>query len=107
MTTSRKRSTGRSAASGTTSRRTTSARRRTTSTTRRRTPAVSTTLGTALGTLVVTFLLDASWPVRIGLVVLVLAVGLGYLLWSHRAEIARGAVGQPAPDDGDAHSSAS
>jgi cell division protein FtsN len=38
--------------------------------------------------LVVTTLLEASWPVRVGLVLVVLLLGLVYLLWEHRAEIA-------------------
>jgi hypothetical protein len=45
-------------------------------------------VGTALGTLFVTTLLDLSWPVRIALVVVVVVAGLGYVLWRHRAEIA-------------------
>ncbi|WP_457255584.1 hypothetical protein [Pedococcus sp. P5_B7] len=58
----------------------TARRRRPTATTRRRTrPKVATTVGAALGTLVVTLLLDASWPVRIGLVLLALLVVGGYL----------------------------
>lgn len=77
----------------------TSTRRTTTRRTaarRRSTPALSTTLGAALGTLVVTALLDASWPVRIGLIVAVVVLGLAYVLWKHRAEIAAGASEAPA-----------
>ncbi|HET8988232.1 MAG TPA: hypothetical protein VFN43_06940 [Humibacillus sp.] len=82
--------------SRTTTRRRTPASRRTTSGAlqpRRRAsrPGLPTTLGTALGTLVVTTLLDLSWPVRIGLIVLVLVVGLAYVVWKNRAEIAAGA----------------
>jgi hypothetical protein len=54
---------------------------------RRRTRGLSSTLGTAIGTVLVTALLDLSWPVRIGLLALVLVVGLGYIGWAHRAEI--------------------
>ena len=54
-------------------------------------PGLPTTIGTALGTLVVTILLDLSWPARIGLVVAVLVIGLAYVVWRHRAEIAAGA----------------
>ncbi|MFC7595112.1 hypothetical protein ACFQU3_07355 [Terrabacter sp. GCM10028922] len=54
---------------------------------RRSRPGLPTTVGTALGTLVVTTLLDVSWPVRIGLIALVVVVGLGYVLWRHRAEV--------------------
>ena len=86
--------------SGTT-RRTTTRRRRATSALqpRRRPsrPGLPTTIGTALGTLVVTTLLDLSWPVRIGLIVLVLVVGLAYVVWKNRAQIAAGASA-PAVD---------
>ena len=92
-------------------RRTTSARRRTTSRTRstggyayprrRRTRSVSSTVGAAIGTVVVGALLDLSWPVKIALVLIVVVVGVGYIMWSHRAEIAAGAAadqaGDPAP----------
>ena len=79
-----------------------SATRRTSSSTRRSSsgalyprrrssrPGLPTTVGTALGTLVVTTLLDLSWPVRIVLVVVVVVAGLGYVLWRHRAEITSG-----------------
>ena len=59
-------------------------------------PGLPTTIGTALGTLAVTTLLDASWPVRIGLLVLVLVLGSGYVLWKARHEIAAGADPTPA-----------
>ena len=59
---------------------------------RRRRPGVSSTIGAALGTVIVGALLDMSWPVRIGLLALVLVVGVAYVLWKHRAEIA--AAGQ-------------
>lgn len=55
------------------------------------------TLGAALGTLIVTTLLDASWPIRIGLVVAVVVAGLVYLLWKNRSEIA--AAGSPEAAD--------
>ncbi|HEX5525107.1 MAG TPA: hypothetical protein VFX53_16810 [Pedococcus sp.] len=51
---------------------------------RRRTPQLATTLGAALGTFLVAMLTGASWPVRIGLAVLAVAVVGGYLLWSGR-----------------------
>ncbi|WP_207555706.1 hypothetical protein [Intrasporangium flavum] len=73
-----------------TPKRTTSSRtrRRTTRTTRRRArPGLPTTVGAALGTLAVTTLLDLSWPARIGLLVVVVVLGLGYVLWRHRAEL--------------------
>ncbi len=82
-----------------TSRRTTGRRttRRTTAyPRRRRTRSVSSTVGAALGTLVVGVLLNLSWPVKIGLVVLVVLVGVAYLLWTHRAEIAAGAAADQA-----------
>jgi hypothetical protein len=47
----------------------------------------------------VTTLLDLSWPVRIGLIVLVLVVGLAYVVWKNRAEIAAGAAEPPASAD--------
>ena len=82
---------------------TASTRRRTTRTTRtgatrRRTrPGLPTTVGAALGTLAVTTLLDLSWPARIGLLALVVVVGLGYVLWRHRAEITAAAAEPDAP----------
>ncbi len=77
----------------TTRRAATSTRRRTSSGTlyprrRRSRPGLPTTMGTALGTLAVATLLDLSWPVRIALILAVLVVGLAYVLWRHRAEIA-------------------
>ncbi len=54
-------------------------------------PGLPTTVGAALGTLVVTTLLELSWPVRLGLVVLVLVVGLAYVLWKHRGALTAGA----------------
>ena len=85
-------------------------RRTTRSTTRRRTPSGSlyprrrasrpglpTTVGAALGTLVVTTLLDLSWPLRLVLIAVVLVVGVAYVVWRHRAEItAAGAAGAQA-----------
>ena len=73
-----------------TSTRRTTRRRRTTSSAlqlRRRAsrPGLPTTVGAALGTLVVTTLLDLSWPARVGLIVLVLVVGLAYVVWKSRA----------------------
>ncbi|MHA3836662.1 hypothetical protein ACXR8F_13130 [Terrabacter sp. AAH1] len=91
-----------------TARRTT--RRTSTSSTRRRTtsgslyprrrasgPGLPTTVGTAIGTLVVTTLLDLSWPMRLLLIGVVLVLGLGYVLWRHRAEIA--ASSEPTPPE--------
>ncbi|MDQ6715382.1 MAG: hypothetical protein M3Z83_04665 [Actinomycetota bacterium] len=54
---------------------------------RRRRPALSTTVGSALGLLVVSTVLDASWWVRAALVLGALIAGLGYLAWRRRAEI--------------------
>src|SRR6478609_6308025 len=65
---------------------------------RRSRPGLPTTMGTALGTLVVTTLLDLSWPVRIVLVVVVVVAGLGYVLWRHRAELAAGGGVDVTPD---------
>lgn len=58
---------------------------------RRRTRSVSSTVGAAIGTVLVGALLDLPWPVKVGLVLLVVLVGVGYIVWSHRAEIAAGA----------------
>lgn len=58
-------------------------------------PGLPTTVGTAIGTLVVTTLLDLSWPMRLLLIGVVLVLGLAYVLWRHRAEIA--ASSEPAP----------
>lgn len=76
-------------------------RRRTTGTaaSRRRQPALPATVGSALGMVIVTFLLDTSWPVRIGLLVLVLGVGLAWILWQNRAEIGAGAREAAEPMD--------
>ena len=75
-------------------------RRRTTS--RRPKPALSTTIGSALGALIVSTLLDLAWPVRIALIVGVLLIGLGYLLWKNRrviaAEAATAASAGSAPE---------
>ena len=64
---------------------------------RRSRPGLPTTVGTALGALVVTTLLDLSWPVRLGLVVVVLVGGLAYVVWRHRTEIAAGAATEGTP----------
>lgn len=55
------------------------------------------TIGAALGTVIVGALLDMSWPIRLGLLALVLFVGVGYVLWKHRGEIA--AAGLQAADE--------
>jgi hypothetical protein len=55
-------------------------------------------VGTALGALVVTTLLDLSWPLRIALIVVVLVVGLAYVLWRHRGEIAAAGAQDAAAD---------
>ncbi|WP_256795319.1 hypothetical protein [Terrabacter sp. Ter38] len=61
-------------------------------------PGLPTTVGTALGTLVVTTLLDLSWPVRLVLVAVVVVAGLGYVLWHHRTEITAGGGADITPD---------
>ncbi len=85
------RSTRRTSATSAT--RTTSARRTTrtrrTGTAYRKQRGLPSTVGAALGTLVVTSLLNMSWPARIGLLVLVVVIGLAVILWQHRAEIAQ------------------
>ena len=76
----------------------------------RRRTSVTSTVGSALGMLVVTALLNMTWKARIGLVLLVLVVGAAYILWSHRAELAAAAQdaaagqhdGTPTPQDGPA-----
>lgn len=45
---------------------------------------MATTIGAALGTVVVAFLLDASWPLRIGLVAVALLLVGGYLFLQGR-----------------------
>ena len=81
---SRKRTTsGRTTAGRSTAGRSGTTRRRTTSTRRRNSTA--TTLGAAVGTVVVAFLLGAPWSVRIALVVLLVLAGAGYLIWSRRS----------------------
>jgi hypothetical protein len=92
--TTRKRSTATRPAASSPRTRTTRGRRRTTSGStyrRRRTPSVASTVGTAAGVLVVTMLLHASWPVRIGLVVLAVLLVGGYFVLEARREAA------PAP----------
>ncbi|MEO7448777.1 MAG: hypothetical protein ABI336_10935 [Humibacillus sp.] len=59
-------------------------------------PGLPTTVGTALGTLVVTTLLDLSWPARLGLITLVVVLGLAYVVYRNRAAIVAGAA---APAD--------
>ena len=99
-TTSGRTTSRRSTSRPTTSRRTSTARaprgypRR-----RRRTPGLSTTIGGALGTLIVTALLDTGWPVRIALFAAVVLVGLAVILWKHRAEIAAQAQADGIPAD--------
>ena len=78
-----RKSTTRRTSRSTTTRRATTARRAP----RRRT-SVTSTVGSALGMLVVTALLNMTWKARIGLVLLVLVIGAAYILWSHRAELA-------------------
>ncbi len=84
-------------------RRTTRTSRRPTSgalTPRRRAsrPGLPTTVGTALGTLVVTTLLDLSWPVRLGLIALVVVLGLAYVVHRNRAAIVAGAADAEAAE---------
>ncbi|MGO4599772.1 hypothetical protein [Terrabacter sp. 2RAF25] len=100
MATRKSASTKRSTSRGTASR--ASTRRRTSSGSlypRRRAsrPGLPTTVGTAIGALVVTTLLDLSWPMRLLLIGIVLVLGLAYVLWRHRAEIT--AAASPEPDD--------
>jgi hypothetical protein len=78
-----------------TTRRTTQRRTRT-AYPRRRRPELPTTIGAALGMLLVTTLLEASWPVRIALAVGVLVLGVGYVIWKNRAEVTAAA---PAVDE--------
>jgi hypothetical protein len=58
--------------------------RRTSTRPRGRQSAPATTLGAAVGTVVVSFLLGAPWSVRITLVVLLVVGITGYLVWSRR-----------------------
>jgi hypothetical protein len=54
--------------------------------------------------LLVTTLLEASWPVRLALVAGVLMLGVGYVIWKNRAEIravAAPAVGESTPSPTD------
>jgi Flp pilus assembly protein TadB len=60
-------------------------------------PGLPTTVGAALGALVVTTLLDLSWPVRLVLVAVVVVAGLGYVLWRHRTEITAGGGADATP----------
>ena len=69
---------------------------------RRSRPGLPTTVGAALGALVVTTLLDQSWPVRLGLIGVVVVLGLGYVLWRRRREIAPAGRERAAPPDGGA-----
>jgi hypothetical protein len=82
----------------TTARRTT-ARRTTSRTARRRTPRLATTLGAALGAVIVSLVTDMGWPMRIVVIVVALLAAVGYLLWSHRAEIAAGAEQEASATD--------
>ena len=87
MTTRRRPSSSKkrtSARSSTGRARTTRSRTRTTSTPRRRQSRPATTLGAAVGTVAVAFILGAPWSVRIALIVLVLVGAVGYLVWSRR-----------------------
>jgi Flp pilus assembly protein TadB len=52
--------------------------------TRRRQSRPATTLGAAVGTVVVAFVLGAPWSVRIALIAMVLVGVVGYLVWSRR-----------------------
>ncbi len=62
----------------------------------RRRRSTASTIGAALGLLLVSTVLKMSWPMRLGLVGLVLVLGLAWILWSHRAEI-RAAAGPDVP----------
>lgn len=46
--------------------------------------------------LIVTTLLEASWAVRVGLVGAVVVIGLAYVLWKNRAEVASGGAATAA-----------
>lgn len=96
----RSTSTSRSTTARRTSRRTSARSPRGYPRRRRRTPGLSTTIGGALGTLIVTALLDTTWPVRIALFAAVVVVGLAFILWKHRAEIAAGAQADGIPEAG-------
>jgi uncharacterized membrane protein len=74
--------------------RTTKARTRTT--TRRRT-STSSALGAAVATAAVAFLVDASWPVKIGLILLIVLLFVGYV--AVRAVLAARARTEPEPTD--------
>lgn len=95
------RTTGRTAASKRTSTRRTTGRSTTGyRTTRRRQPKVATTVGAALGMLIISLFTSMSWPARIGVVVLVIVLGLVWMLWSHRAEIRAGATTESTGAEG-------
>ncbi|HNQ06012.1 MAG TPA: hypothetical protein PKH97_02365, partial [Tetrasphaera sp.] len=64
---------------------------------RRTTPRVATTVGSALGLLLVTALTSMTWPQRLALAGAVLVAGLAYVLWRNRAEILAAADGSAAP----------
>jgi len=64
--------------------------------TRRRTPRTATTLGSAVALALIALLTKISWPVRIGLVVLVLIAAAGYLLVRARRQ-GGDASPEPAP----------
>jgi Flp pilus assembly protein TadB len=80
--TTRRASTKRAATKRSTTRRTSPTGA--TSGTRRRQSTPATTLGAAVGTVVVAFVLGAPWSVRIALIVIVLVGVAGYLVWSRR-----------------------
>ncbi|HEU5143837.1 MAG TPA: hypothetical protein VFT81_01570 [Dermatophilaceae bacterium] len=97
MATRKSGSARRATSARTSTRRRTPRRRTRTAYPRRRRPGLPTTIGAALGMLLVTTLLEASWPVRIALAVGVLVLGVGYVIWKNRAEITAAAT--PAADE--------
>lgn len=102
MTTPKKRTARTTPATKSARPRTTAPRKRTTrrrTAARRRSPSVASSVGAALGAIVVAFVLDLSWPARIGLLLLVLVLALGYVVWSHRSEIAASAQTPGSPTD--------
>ncbi len=86
----------------TTARKTTSRRRRRPTRARRRTSALATTLGTAIGTLAVSLLLGAGWPVQIALVALVLTLGVAFMVLRNRSRLSPSPPGTPPAPSADA-----
>lgn len=91
MTTKKKAPTRRSSTARRTSTPRSSTRRSSTRRAPRRRTSVASTVGAALGTVVVTALLNLGWPMRISLILLVVVLGVAWFLWTKRAEIAAAA----------------